>query len=398
MTFKHIKFEDSVVMRSLEKLYKEKGLIKEEPLKKEASSKLDLRASSNLMENILKLCTGLRSYGLDKQANELESNYLSYKKANTLYETSKETGEDLINAAHPKGSHKVDVLGDDLAVVETILDRHLKMIKVVDKVPTGKLASSNIINSVKKALGTDPEGDIVSLGARITLIINKVKEDFKKIERFINTLTDDKMSSTVRNRSMSKIDFILNGGDYFNNIDSNKLVAIKMAIWDLEELIKPNWYTTDSESKTLDILNTFISKIKENILTAIWIKKYLEKQQAEESINKSIEPDKKNEPDKPAQEKAIESVKTDEFQSLVKNFKASINNIELYKELVNNKNLQNKVELTTWLKAMEDYVNQKLEKLSKSKFSTNPELLSIHLKNLQEVNLKLDGFKLKWLS
>ena len=398
MTFKHIKFEDSVVMRSLEKLYKEKGLIKEEPLKKEASSKLDLRASSNLMENILKLCTGLRSYGLDKQANELESNYLSYKKANTLYETSKETGEDLINAAHPKGSHKVDVLGDDLAVVETILDRHLKMIKVVDKVPTGKLASSNIINSVKKALGSDPEGDIVSLGARITLIINKVKEDFKKIERFINTLTDDKMSSTVRNRSMSKIDFILNGGDYFNNIDSNKLVAIKMAISDLEELIKPNWYTTDSESKTLDILNAFIPKIKENILTAIWIKKYLEKQQAEESINKSIEPDKKNQPDKPAQEQAIESVKTDEFQSLVKNFKVSIHNIELYKELVNFKNLQNKVELTTWLKAMEDYVNQKLDRLSKSKFSTNSELLSINLKNLQEVNLKLNAFKQKWLS
>lgn len=184
MTFKHIKFEDSAVMRSLEKLYKEKGLLKEEPIKKEASSKLDLRASSNLMENILKLCNGLRSYGLDKQANELELNYLSYKKANTLYETSKETGEDLVHSAHPKGSHKVDVLGDDLAVVETILDNHLKMLKVVDKVPTGKLASNNIINSVKKALGEDVEfKEFISIISDFSRFIGYISDNFNLTQR-----------------------------------------------------------------------------------------------------------------------------------------------------------------------------------------------------------------------
>lgn len=157
MTFKHVKFEDSAIMRSLEKVAREKGMVKDEPMTKTASAQLDLTISSNLMENVLKLCAGLRANGFDKQANELEANYLAYKKANTLYETSKEKGEDLIHDAHPKGSHKLEgVLGDDLAVVETILDRHIKLIKIIDKKPTGKLSSSSsIINAVKTVLGQE---------------------------------------------------------------------------------------------------------------------------------------------------------------------------------------------------------------------------------------------------
>lgn len=159
MTFKHVKFEDSAIMRSLEKVAREKGMVKDEPLNKTASvvNPLDLKVSYNLMENVLKLCAGLRASGLDKHANELESNYLSYKQANTLYETSKEKGEDLIHDAHPEGSHKIeDILGDDLAVVEDILDRHVKMVLVVEKKPTGKLASSkSVINAVKNVFAQD---------------------------------------------------------------------------------------------------------------------------------------------------------------------------------------------------------------------------------------------------
>jgi hypothetical protein len=71
-----------------------------------------------------------------------------------LYETTKEKGEDLVDAAHPKGSHKLEGVDGD-ATVETILDQHSKIVDIINKKPTGKLASSrDIINAVKKAFGS----------------------------------------------------------------------------------------------------------------------------------------------------------------------------------------------------------------------------------------------------
>ncbi len=156
MTFKHVKFEDSPTMRALEKVAKEKGLVKPEPLQKKASvtKKADYTPSDDFMENIFKLCAGLRANGLEKAAAEVEVNYLRYKQAQTLYETSKEKGEDLVQAAHPKGSHKLEgVEGNELAVVEDILDQHKKIKEIVEKKPTGKLSSAQVISDVKRALG-----------------------------------------------------------------------------------------------------------------------------------------------------------------------------------------------------------------------------------------------------
>jgi len=155
MTFKHVKFEDSATMRSLIKVAYAKGLIKDDPTLIKNSSlekKADYSPSFNLMENIIKLCAGLREQGMEKYANDLESKFMEYKKANSLYETSKETGEDIVDQAHPQGSHKVsDVDGD--AIVETILDQHLKIVNVVNKKPTGKLSSNtDILKAVKKVV------------------------------------------------------------------------------------------------------------------------------------------------------------------------------------------------------------------------------------------------------
>lgn len=153
MTYKHIDFGSSEIMRSLEKVAQEKGLIKADPIKKTAAVKLDLTPSNNLTDNILKLCAGLRAQGRNKYAEELENNFLNYKKAQTLYETSKEKGEDLINSAHPKGSHKLEDVNSKEAVFENILDQHLKTLEVVNKKPTGKLSNASIIKSVKTVLG-----------------------------------------------------------------------------------------------------------------------------------------------------------------------------------------------------------------------------------------------------
>ncbi len=159
MTFKHVKFEDSVTMRSLEKVAKEKGLVKPESIKKSASiKKADYSVTTNLTENVIKLCDGLRESGFSKYADELEEKFIAYKKANSLYETSKEKGEDLVDAAHPQGSHKLDGVEGD-SVIETILDQQLKDVEMVNKHPSGKLSSAQIINQVKLVLGQVAEGD-----------------------------------------------------------------------------------------------------------------------------------------------------------------------------------------------------------------------------------------------
>jgi hypothetical protein len=157
MTFKHTKFEDSPIMRSLEKVAKEKGLVKEEPVVKQAEKKQNLSASHNFTSNILKLCEGLRSAGLNKAAAEVETKFLNYKQAQTMYDTHGEKGEDLVHAAHPKGSHKLEGVEGDEATFEDILDKHMKILQVIEKKPSGKLASVFAIGEVKKALGQDKQ-------------------------------------------------------------------------------------------------------------------------------------------------------------------------------------------------------------------------------------------------
>lgn len=177
MTFKHLKFEDSPIMRSLEKVAIEKGLVAPQFMIKQAQTQHDFSASMNLSENIIKLCDGLRLCGLESKAEELENNYLDYKKAQTLYETSKETGEDLVHNAHPKGSHKLEGVEGD-SVIETIIDQHLQALKMIDKKPTGKLyTASEIINSVRVVLAQDTSNE-----AQIIANLNKVLNIMQRLQ------------------------------------------------------------------------------------------------------------------------------------------------------------------------------------------------------------------------
>lgn len=149
MSLKHTQFQDSPTMRSYIKVAREKGWIQEEPLKKEASAP-DYQSTDNLMENIMKLCRGLRATGFDKYAEELESKFIQYKQAESAYDVSGETGEDLIDEAHPDGSHKLEGIDSDEAVIETIIDQRKKILDKIEKMPKGKLSTSaEVIDAVK---------------------------------------------------------------------------------------------------------------------------------------------------------------------------------------------------------------------------------------------------------
>jgi len=187
MTFKHAKFDDSAVMRSLEKVAREKGWVESKPITKSASSELNFSPSSNLTENVLKLCAGLKQVGLERYALDIENKFVTFKQAATLYDTHGETGEDLVEAAHPKGSHKLEDM-DSNHVVLTILDQHLKGIELANKKPTGKLSNArDILKAVKIVLadGSDQNTGLTQP------VVNYIMSFFKNIDEHLSSTWDN---------------------------------------------------------------------------------------------------------------------------------------------------------------------------------------------------------------
>jgi hypothetical protein len=232
MSFKHTNFEDSVTMRSLEKLARDKGLVKDQPMTKvAAASELDLSPSESLTENVLKLCSGLRHAGFDKYATELEGKLLAYKQVQTLYEVNKETGDDLVHAAHPKGSHKLEDVDSSEAVFEDILDQHLKHVTMVEKDPTGKLSSaSEVLSAVKNVFAQS--ASLAEVNRLANGIVNQVNAIAKasnpeltfSINNWVNSISSLAGDPTVYNineiKKQLKILYerldpsILSGGTY----------------------------------------------------------------------------------------------------------------------------------------------------------------------------------------
>jgi hypothetical protein len=186
MTFKHNNFEDSATMRSLTKLAREKGLIKDEPVVKTAAPKVDLTPSDSLTENLLKLCAGLRAAGFDKHAEEVETKFVQYKQATSMYGVGTEKGEDLVHAAHPKGSHKMEDIDSKEATFEDILDKHTQILDAVNKKPTGKLGSTQeVLDAVKKVFSTakvvNADQNLDSLYAQAKSVLGKFRQIFNSI-------------------------------------------------------------------------------------------------------------------------------------------------------------------------------------------------------------------------
>lgn len=241
MTFKHGKFEDSAVLRSLEKLSLDKGLIKEDILEKIASSKvskLDLSPTENLNENLIKLCIGLRDAGLDKYANDLESLFVLYKKAEVC------KCDEIIDEAHPKGSHKIDGIEGD-AVIETIIDQQLEDLKIVNKKPTGKLTTaSQIINAAKSMLkSAQPIMTEQEITYRKKLAFEKIPPILSLLERakviVNNTMQDTFFYKRIFNKNYSEIKNTINRLNASNINDENVQSIIDdltdIFVWDDKE-------------------------------------------------------------------------------------------------------------------------------------------------------------------
>lgn len=124
--------------------------------------------SSLSVNKIFTLSNNLRKRGFNKQADELEYQFLILKKSESkLYSVLKETGEDLIDEAHPQGSFKVQDASDEFGVVETINDQHAKTLKTL-KDPTGKYANLVTLIHKQSDLGSyfTEKGTQIMSGAR----------------------------------------------------------------------------------------------------------------------------------------------------------------------------------------------------------------------------------------
>lgn len=118
----------------------------------------------SLSTKLLKLCSNLRQGGFDVYANSLEQKLLNLKLAEKhLYNTTEETGEDLIDFAHPEGDHQIAPSSNKHGDIETIISQQKKDIEIVNKKPTGKLANK-ILQQILIVLGQeDPKQKIVNL-------------------------------------------------------------------------------------------------------------------------------------------------------------------------------------------------------------------------------------------
>lgn len=133
MTYKYIKFTDSQTMRSLEKVAIDKGWIKPKEIVKEASIDEKILVSENMDENFANLIIGLKKAGFKDLSNELQHNFIEYKKAESkLYDLENNPGEDLINKAHPGKSPNIGK--GELSLIESLYEQHEKMMDAVNSV------------------------------------------------------------------------------------------------------------------------------------------------------------------------------------------------------------------------------------------------------------------------
>jgi len=150
ITKQSFNFSDSLVLRELQRIGREKGLITEdaEPffvpeLKKQASNKLE--QTGNLVLDAVNLANALKRKGYVKQAEILVEKALTLKKSmaeggyDSLYNFWSETGKDLENAAHKDSN---DVAGHK---VPDLNEAQEQIHSTVRKDPTGNVQKAALM-------------------------------------------------------------------------------------------------------------------------------------------------------------------------------------------------------------------------------------------------------------
>lgn len=149
-------------------------------------------------EKILKLSEKLRNSGYTNQAESLENTFVIYKQAESvdpklLYRAHDETGEDLIEFAHPDGDVEIAPAKNQYGHIETPISQHKKIIDIVQK----KVAQDNStkIKSIIIAMKFEPlrkfiQESINKYFPGVDAVSNKrlqiIEDKYKTIKNVIN--------------------------------------------------------------------------------------------------------------------------------------------------------------------------------------------------------------------
>jgi len=161
---RHITPSESLVMQEFERIAAASGWM---PQKKEASieelPKVDEskkpESFTSVVEELVSLANDLDEMGKPKTAEAIDEQLRLYKTAvEKLYDITGETGEQLINEAHPGGGPTMVPAKDEGGKFETIVEQQKKDIKVVETKPTGKQADFIVRQLVALANRLDEEG------------------------------------------------------------------------------------------------------------------------------------------------------------------------------------------------------------------------------------------------
>lgn len=129
-----------------------------EKIEEKEASKPAVSTPTDLMSQTLKLCEVLRAKGFNTYANALEDKFFILKKAETdCYNVTKETGEELLEKAHPEGEVELAKSEKGHGVVETLLTQQEKDLDIVKKKPEGKHTSAqDLLTQTLLVLGALP--------------------------------------------------------------------------------------------------------------------------------------------------------------------------------------------------------------------------------------------------
>lgn len=202
--------------------------------------------SETFDENMLKLFSSLRANGLDKYADKLEEKFVSFKTAAThLYNTHDETGEDVIEFAHPKEEkHSEETIYSNL---DDIVKKHKVIVDTFQKEPNGKLAA--YINSVKIALA-ESNDDIKD---RILVVLDIMRGIYTETITFTSH-ADDTFSESASG-------FLEDA--FWSSVASPMLLSSKT----LKDRMKSYMNVLYKYSEVENITNTIIENIKKAIIS-----------------------------------------------------------------------------------------------------------------------------------
>ena len=239
-----------------------------------------IEKASGLTPKLLRLANSLRANGFEDYALNIEDKMMRIKRAQTIdiYKVHKETGEDLVNEAHPDGDHNVS--DGELGDVETIVSLHNKARKMVEKMPTGKLAA--VVEMCKVVLGQEKSVEQQSLITQQKATATQIISRLYGINKLVGKVYGDQ-ASPIASRNYTAFYSTIMEILGHQEITKDDVDDLKDYLYAMKELIRPGfsisktffydrgigkdaWKTIESQFIELDGLATKLDTERDQIL------------------------------------------------------------------------------------------------------------------------------------